>query len=280
MRESYFIVICTLGENPNLYRCLNTLSGISAVSLEEIQIAVIVNNELREIDCDPKITIVFEPIRGYSSVRNAAIANVPKNSNLIFIDDDEIPTQSWLSAMIDSHRRFPRDVIFGPVFSDSDSNSGFYREIFGSKYESMPDGALVKQAGAGNMLIPSYLLDEGQVLFDPYFNLSGSEDTDLCFRLRKQGVGIRYSKQAAITEVQAPERRDPRYVYVRRLRQICNYSVIIRRNSSFYQIVWRLLTLVSRIIFYSIAACFCRELRFERKIYLKSTQALLNGKVV
>ena len=280
MRETYFISVCTLGESPNLNRCLSALLEISAGTSENIKVAVIINNKRSDWEFDPKIAVVYEPARGYSNVRNAAVSNVPKNCNLIFVDDDCVPTISWFEALVDSHRRFPRDVIFGPGFSDSDSNSGSYREIFRSKFESMPDGALVKQAGSGNMLIPSYLLDTSQVSFDPLFNLSGSEDTDLCFRLRKKGVCIRYSKNAVITEVQSLERRDPQYLNARRLRDICNYSVIIRRNSSFSKKLWRLLTLTSRVVYYSIAAPFNPKLSFERKVYFKSAQALLNGKVV
>ena len=280
MRETFFIAVCTLGESLNLTRCINSLVEISADSSERIEIAVIVNNERSARVFNPTVKVIFEPVRGYSSVRNAAISSIPKNSNLIFIDDDEIPTSSWLEAIIDSHRQFPRDVIFGPVYADSEFNSGFYRDKFKSKYESMPDGALVKQAGAGNMLIPSYLLNARRVAFDPFFNLSGSEDTDLCFRLRKQGVGIRYSKNAAIREIQAPERRDPNYLNARRLRDTCNYSVVIRRNSNFSGIFWRFVTLTLRLTFYTFVAMFNSKQRFERRLYLKGTNALLNGKVV
>ena len=280
MSESFIISVCTTGESLNLTRCINSLVEITADSSVRLEIAVIINSDSSELVFDPKVKVVFEPVKGYASVRNAAISHVPKKSNLIFIDDDEIPTRSWLEAITNSHYQFPRDVIFGPVYSDSDSNLGFYRDNFRSKYESMPDGSLVKQAGAGNMLLPSYLLDASRVTFDPFFNLSGSEDTDLCFRLRKQGVGIRYSKNAEIRELQAPERRDPKYLNERRLRDICNYSVVIRRNSAFSGIVWRLITLTLRLAFYSILALFKSKHRFERRLYLKSTQALLSGKVV
>jgi succinoglycan biosynthesis protein ExoM len=280
MNESYFISVCTLGESTNLTRCLNALLEISMDSPEKIQIAVVVNSAKSDLVFDTRILEVYEPIRGYSSVRNAAISNAPKNCNLIFVDDDELPTKTWFAAMIDSHRRYPLDVIFGPVFSDSGSNSGFYREKFKSKYESMPDGALVSQAGAGNMLIPSYLLDAHRVKFDLLFNTSGSEDTDLCFRLRKQGVGIRFAKSAIITEIQGEERKDHQYLNARRIRDISNFSVVIRRNSSVYGIAWRFATLTLRLAFYSIAAIFNSDLKFEQKVYLKSTEALITGKVV
>jgi glycosyltransferase involved in cell wall biosynthesis len=280
IHEAFFIAVCTLGESLNLTRCINALLEISENSSENIQIAVIVNNERSKLVFDHKIKVFFEPMKGYSSVRNAAISNVPRNSNLIFIDDDEIPTISWFEYMVASHRKFPADVIFGPVFPDSDSNSGYYRENFRGKYESMPDGALVKQAGAGNMLIPSYLFEENRVAFDPYFNLSGSEDTDLCFKLRKQGVKIRYAKKAIIKEIQSPERCDLKYLKARRLRDTCNYSVVIRRNSSLFGIVWRFATLTLRLAFYSVVSIFSPGLRFEQRVYLKSTQALLTGKVI
>ena len=280
MNESFFISVCTLGENLNLNRCLNALLTVSKHSKENVQIAVIINNKTCDLEFDPKITVIFEPDKGYSNVRNAAVSHVPRNANLIFIDDDEIPTISWFEAIVNSHRRFPSDVIFGPVYSESSPFSGFYRDAFRGKYDSMPDGVLVKQAGAGNMLIPSYLLSASRVVFDPFFNLSGSEDTDLCFRLRKQGVGIRYSKNAIITEIQASERIDLKYLNARRLRDVCNYSVVIRRNCGIYGIIRRFATLIFRLAFYSIMAIVNPELKFEKKLYLKSTQALFSGQVI
>ena len=40
MRETYFISVCTLGESPNLNRCLSALLEISAGTSENIKVAV------------------------------------------------------------------------------------------------------------------------------------------------------------------------------------------------------------------------------------------------
>ena len=279
MIDNYVVAICTLGENPNLLRCVSNLQSIRNSTERNMQILIVLNREQSGFKFDANIDVIYEPNKGYSNVRNSAITKTPEHSNLIFIDDDEIPTQAWFEAIADSHERYPYDVIFGPVFSESDSDPNSYRTKFKNKYASMGDGETVRQAGAGNMLIPSLLLSTGQVFFDPFFNESGSEDTDLCFRLRKNGVRVRFSKNAAINEIQGEERSDPEYLNFRQLKDVCNYSLVIRRNSGPLGISWRFLTLTFRVVLFSVLTLGDEKFRFQQTIYLKSLRALLRGRL-
>jgi glycosyltransferase involved in cell wall biosynthesis len=277
MSENYLVAICTLGVNPNLVKCISNLLEIQQAVGSQLRILIVLNRDVGEFAFDSRVEVVFEPNRGYSNVRNCAIQNTPADYSLIFIDDDEIPTRSWFEALVASHLHFPRDVIFGPVLAEQLGGFDSYRDKFKSKFDSLPDGALVKQAGAGNMLLPSYLLNLGVVEFDPFFNESGSEDTDLCFRLRKIGVGIRYSKSAKIFEVQAKERVTAQYMNARALKDISNYSLVVRRNSGAIGISWRLLTLSIRVIYFSVMSRHGDRNKFLRMAYFNSLQALLRG---
>jgi GT2 family glycosyltransferase len=181
--------------------------------------------------------------------------------------------------LVATHQVFPSDLSFGPVLAEPEIGSISYRDKFKSKFDSLPDGALVKQAGAGNMLIPSYLLDSKLVSFDSFFNESGSEDTDLCFRLRKKGFKIRYSKGAEIFELQGRERVSAQYMKSRELKDVCNYSLVIRRNCGIFAISWRILTLSLRVLWFSALSLHSKNHKFQRTLFLKSLQALVRGRL-
>lgn len=275
--NNYVVAICTLGENPNLLQCVSRLLEIKDVTSCQFKILVVLNRNESQFVFDSRVQVVFEPNRGYANVRNRAVDATPEDFHLIFLDDDEIPTTTWFEALVTSHRSFPADVIFGPVLPEPMVETISYRDKFKSQFESLHDGATAKQAGAGNMLIPSYLLDNELVRFDPFFNESGSEDTDLCFKLRKKGVKIRYSKNAQIFELQNRERLTPEYINFRKLKDICNYSLVIRRNYGVIGISWRLFTLSVRILYYSVLSLSSDKHIFKRTAYFKSLQTLIRG---
>jgi len=280
MKEKYFLTVCTLGDRPNLTNCLNGLLKIKHASDQDIEVLLVINKAKIPHSFDSEIIVKFEEIRGYSSVRNRAVSEVSKNGNLIFIDDDELPTLEWFNSLVSMHNRYPFDLIFGPVFPELEAHSFSFREQFRTKLSKMHDGALLKQAATANMLIPWDLISRELIYFDPIFNLTGSEDTDLSFRLRKKGINIRYAKEAIIYEVQSPERFESNYLESRYIKDIANYSLVIRRNCSFPQKLWRFLTLVARITIHLPASFYIRSSRLNIKAHSKSLYVLISGKVV
>lgn len=280
MKEKYFLTVCTLGDRPNLTNCLNELLKIKHASDQDIEVLLVINKAKIPHSFDSEIIFKFEEIRGYSSVRNRAVSEVSKDANLIFIDDDELPTLEWFNSLVSMHNKYPADVIFGPVFPELGSNSVSYREQFRTKFSNMQDGTLAKQASTANMLIPQDLISRKLIYFDPVFNLTGSEDTDLCFRLRKKGINIRFAKAAIIYEVQSSERFEINYLDSRYIKDIANYSLVIRRNCSFPQKLWRFLTLVARITIHLPASFYIRSSRLNIKAHSKSLYVLISGKVV
>ncbi len=280
MIEKFYLTICTLGENPHLEECIKALVQLKRVSTYPIEILVVINKEDDDMDFPDTVFVIFEPKRGYSNVRNKAISAIPKGANIVFLDDDEIPTSDWLNVLISAHNANPGDLIAGPVYAEEGINVPSYRSLASKKYANFEDGSCMKQAPTANMLIPASLIEKGLIHFDPIYNFSGSEDTDLCFRLRKVGVKIRYAKFAALYEKQKAERYDPEYLMKRRYKDVSNYSLVIRRNSSSYQIVWRGLTLAIRVIVYTVLGVFSTSVRFEGRIHLSSLKVLITGKPI
>jgi len=278
MFEKYYLTVCSVGENSNLVECLRNLLEIKEITNENVEVILIINQEKINQTFDSRVHVYFEPLMGYSNVRNKAISVVPENTNLIFLDDDEIPNISWFEALVKANKKHKSDVIFGPVYPFEKASGNSYRSTSSQKYKNLVDEDTVYQAPTANMLIPSYLLNKNLVYFDPIFNKSGSEDTDLCFRLRNQGVKIRFAKDAIIYEKEKPQRFDKNYLDSRLQREIANYSLVIRRNSTPSKIFWRFSTLVIRIVFFGVFALLNSQYIVKRDAYFYSLAVLLSGK--
>ena len=280
MSETYYIAVCSSGISANLKECIESLIKVKDSFTQSVEIILILNHGKKEMTFNDKIQLAFEPERGYSNVRNKALSLIPEGTNLIFIDDDEYASPEWLHALIKMHLKFPRDIIAGPVYSIHSQQNISFRAQRSKDAAITADESIILQAGAGNMLIPKEVLDSGLVHFDKHFNLSGSEDTDLCFRLRKNGINIRFAVKAIILENEDVHRYDPKYIENRKLKDIVNYSVVIRRNESLLGIVRRFSTLFARTVFYFAMGFVRRKHYSNAKIYGRSLIALITGHVI
>jgi len=272
------VVICTLGENPNLNQCITKLLELKKNSVHSLEVLVVLNTAKAEVKYPPGVLLQYEAVKGYASVRNKAISVIPEDVSVIFIDDDEIPTERWLNALILKHEEYPEDVIFGPVFQNPSSPQNAYRRNFKKYFDQLIDDSTVNQAGTGNMLIPKDLIKTGWVWFDPLFNLSGSEDTDFCFKMRKRGKQIRYAKEAALYEVQGSERFDSQFLQERFIRDTANYSLVIRRNSNLSIQVWRFTSLVLRIFFFGLVSKLNKVFLPKYRAYCVSLNTFMCGR--
>lgn len=277
MNDKFVITVCTAGKNKNLMNCLSNLLEIKEKSEYMVEIHLVINDFSTDLEINPKIKVIFEGLKGYSNVRNAAVKSLPENSNLIFLDDDEIPTLKWFQALVSKHMSYPEDIIFGPVYSIANESILSYRDDFKNFFDKLKDNSLVQQAGAGNMLIPKSLIKTGWVSFDPLFNLSGSEDTDFCFKMRRKGKQIRYAKEAAIYEVQDKNRFDSQFLHERFIRDTANYSLVIRRNSSLRFQIWRFSGLLLRILFFGLSSRVNKAFLPQYKAYSTSLRTFICG---
>lgn len=278
MNEEYCIVVCSLGTNPNLETCLKELILIQESTRQKVEVILVINGERNRDRFHPKVKVYFEPDKGYSNVRNRAVSVCPENSNIIFLDDDEVPTKEWFYHLVKAHETNRKDLLFGPVFPLQEKQVGSYRQHTSQKYRSLNDGDLVKQAHTGNMLIPADLLNQNLIYFDPVFNITGGEDTDLCFRLRNSGVKIRYVQRAVLFERESAERYTIEYLELRRVRDVANYTLAVRRNSSILAILWRFSTLSIRAVLFTLLSPFGSSFISKRIVYLKSLRVLFTAR--
>lgn len=124
-----------------------------------------------------------EPIAGYSSARNKAIAVAlaeTKAEALLFTDDDMILDKGWLAAHLRSLVELEADVVNGRIHG--------VRERF-------PHGAALEKCGAGNVSFRRRLVDPAGLglRFDPAFNKLGMEDQAFFREARRLGAVIKQS---------------------------------------------------------------------------------------
>lgn len=277
--EMFYIAVCSSGSSPHQSKCVESILELVNTSTERVQLILILNHAQKARNPENRFQVIFEPVRGYSSVRNRALMSVPSDANLIFVDDDEIVSLDWFKALIEMHESYPGDLIVGPVLSAELNNGRSFRSIRALESTNLENGLTLMQAGAGNMLIPKSLLNNDLVWFDMHFNDSGSEDTDLCFRLRKRGVQVRFAAKAVAYELEDAVRYDPVYIANRKLKDIVNYSVVIRRNESWSRILYRFAILAIRMVLFGAMSLFSSKGRMPLKTYALSLCALLTGRV-
>ncbi|MBS0241986.1 MAG: glycosyltransferase family 2 protein [Proteobacteria bacterium] len=136
---------------------------------------------VRDLAC--QVHYGHEPIAGYSSARNKALAVALAETRadvFLFTDDDMILDPGWLVGHLRSIAELGADVVNGRIHG--------VRERF-------PHGAKLEKCGAGNVSFRRRIVAaEGLGLrFDPAFNKLGMEDQAFFREATRRGALIRQS---------------------------------------------------------------------------------------
>jgi glycosyltransferase involved in cell wall biosynthesis len=168
---------------------------------------------------DSGVRYVHEPEPGISAARNRALAEAGDADALVFIDDDELPTEGWLRELVGSWQAWQCAAVAGPVEREFDGPIDPWIEasgVFGRRRR--PSGSVVRGAATSNLLLDMRRLREYGLAFDPRFGLSGGSDTMLTHSLSQRGGRIRWCDEAAVTERVDPARVSQSWVRFRMLR--------------------------------------------------------------
>lgn len=159
-------------------------------------------------------TYVVEPEPGISAARNRALAHFSDRYHaIIFVDDDEWVTPTWLTTLTTYAAQTGADVVTGPVESvflepapEWVQRGGFFQGRFPAPGEEM------RTAAANNTLLSREMwIRAGSPRFDPRFSMTGGEDTDFFLGLRKAGATIRFCADATVYEEIPPDRQSLRW---------------------------------------------------------------------
>lgn len=138
------------------------------------------------------VTYEQEPAPGLSAVRNRALEAAGAADALVFIDDDETPSDGWLENLVNRWRTSGADAVSGRVqtrFPDGwrdpwiEAGGFFRRAVFA-------DGARQPVAPTNNLLLDLGTVRALRLRFDPRFGMSGGEDIMFTSLLTRAGGWI------------------------------------------------------------------------------------------
>jgi len=165
---------------------------------------------------DDHVQYVHEPVPGITAGRNRALDEASGDDLLAFIDDDETPRPSWLTALVDTWLPTRPAAVVGRVFFnlpiDADPwviSGGFFARA------RRPTGAETRVAAAGNLLLDLRQVRTLKVRFDPRLGLSGGEDTLFSRLLVRRGGRIVWCDESVADDFVPVERATRAWVQQR-----------------------------------------------------------------
>lgn len=205
------VVVITRDRPQWLRRCL---ASLAAQTLPAREVIVVDSSQGRDSEAlaarFPNVRYLRFPAgrRGMPAARNAG-AERARGEVVAFLDDDCEASPRWLASLAAAYRDPGVDGAGGKVI-DPVATLGRVRRFLtsGEPWAEPDDGdprpAEVDFLQGGNMSFRrDVLLAAGG--FDPaYTGTNYREETDLCFRLRRQGCRLLYVPQAVVTHLRAP----------------------------------------------------------------------------
>lgn len=180
----------------------------------------------------PEIVYVHEPEPGIVAGRNRALDESGHEHLLVFIDDDELPRPGWLAALLDARERHGCAAVTGPtppVFETAPDPWVTACGAFDS-WEAA-DGARVRSADTGNLLLDLGRVRALSLRFDPRYGLTGGEDSLFTRSLTLKGEEIRFAA-GAVVDKRVPARRAQRDWVLRRAHRSGSTWVRVRIDTA------------------------------------------------
>ncbi|WP_311359533.1 glycosyltransferase [Actinomyces oris] len=166
-----------------------------------------------------RLVYVHEPEPGIVAGRNRALSQAHGSDALVFIDDDEIPSPGWLKALVSTWRAQGCAAVTGPTPPTFEVDPSAWVVASGAfdSWEAA-DGAQVRSADTGNLLLDLAVVEGLGLRFDPRYGLTGGEDSLFTRQLTRAGGVIRFAAGAVVTKRVPAARARRTWVLERSLR--------------------------------------------------------------
>ncbi|MCU1438803.1 MAG: glycosyl transferase family 2 [Naasia sp.] len=160
-----------------------------------------------------------EPVPGISAGRNRALDAAAGDDVLVFIDDDERPSERWLPLLLETYSASGATAVVGPVISEYEVPLSPW--VTAGRFfdrRRMPTGTAVQVAATNNLLLDLHTVRSTGVRFDPQFGLTGGGDTFFTLQFLRAGGSMVWCNEAIVVDVVPAKRATREWVLKRALR--------------------------------------------------------------
>jgi glycosyltransferase involved in cell wall biosynthesis len=176
-----------------------------------------------------------EPKKHIALARNRAIAN-SRGDFVAFIDDDEIPIDSWLYDLFTVCGKYNAEGVLGPVkpvFETEPPNWIIKAQLFERPCYKTGTVLQWRNTRTGNVLLRKSILGDNNHWFSPEFR--HSEDQDFFRRMMAQGHSFVWCDEAIVYETQTSDRFRIGY-FIKRALLRGNVSLRLQSNTLYLTI--------------------------------------------
>lgn len=172
---------------------------------------------------------VFDAPKNNIATGRNLLLDRSRHALLVLVDDDEYPTPSWLSALVDVRDDHHCGAVAGPIVPVfAPGTTHWVRSVDIHNARGLSRGDLIDFAASGNVLISKP--DTHGLRFDEDYGKSGGSDTEYFLRLQDAGVLLRWAPAAVVHEDIPAARSTVRYTLRRCLIQGRNYRRILQQR--------------------------------------------------
>ncbi|MEK3646558.1 glycosyltransferase family 2 protein [Aeribacillus sp. FSL M8-0235] len=226
----------------------------------------------------------IESKRGIPFARNKAV-NIIKDyaDQVVFIDDDEIPSPQWLDELLYTQKRFNADVVTGPVLPEFRENvpswilkGGFFERF---RYST---GTRLDYAATNNVIIKMDVFKSMDKHFNERYALTGGSDTEFFMRVNQSGFKIIWSDEAIVTEIVPNSRANLRWILQRAYRlgntiARCEVDVISSKKVLIIRFLKAFIRLVQGLVFLPFSVFFGKHKIVKNLRYIWRSIGIFNG---
>ena len=155
--------------------------------------------------------------KNIARARNRAVA-AAHGTHYAFIDDDELPEETWLLVLHQTIERYGADGVLGPVHARFEGNPpGWLIQSRLCERPALLTGSVLHadQTRTGNVLCKSSVFTLMLNPFDPAYGRTGGEDVDFFKRAMASGKRFVWCEEAPVFEWVPPQRWTRRF-YLKR----------------------------------------------------------------
>jgi hypothetical protein len=227
-------LICTRGNSEYLQDLITSLLSQISNTPNKVSIGIATNLHHIELQGNDIDSILSAP-PGYASTRQEALKLREPGEGIIFLDDDNLIPADWLDGLINSINLFPNHILKGHVH---------YIDKNFLRIPALKDGLIGSKqlhfAGMSNLYFPSFVVDSEIFAFNQDFN-HGGEDTELTFKLWKNGYKFRVCDDFAVFEIVSKDKVTAEYLLKRFDYSSTTFSKVINLHGNLYDKFKRLI---------------------------------------